>query len=209
MPPKNSLTGGTGDVNPQWFRIGTATGGTITADALNHWITVQAPVPINRLQQQGGKAIVMEVLKARWTLITAYNINIATSNSSARFATGYLSTRAPSGVPTGEPFSLIPLSGQVVDLLGVAQYITFVPGGPLIQSGPEPVNPVYHDLTDNAGHGVLIATDNVWVTVQVAVQDFGSSPPATISSFSAECDLLYRFKEVTLQEYIGIVQSQQ
>lgn len=64
----------------------------------------------------------------------------------------------------------------------------------------------YHDLTDGAGHGVLIATDNVWLTAFLngAVPDIG-----TTAALNVYADLLYRFKKVTLQEYVGIVQSQQ
>lgn len=63
-----------------------------------------------------------------------------------------------------------------------------------------------HDLTDGAGHGVLIATDNVWLTAWLngAVPDIG-----TTAQLNVYAELLYRFKKVTLQEYIGIVQSQQ
>lgn len=63
-----------------------------------------------------------------------------------------------------------------------------------------------HDLTDGAGHGVLIATDNIWLTAFIngAVPDIG-----TTAALNVFCEILYRFKKVTLQEYIGIVQSQQ
>lgn len=64
----------------------------------------------------------------------------------------------------------------------------------------------WHDLTDGAGHGVLIATDNIWCTAFIngACPDIGTTASATIFA-----DLLYRFKKISLQEYIGIVQSQQ
>lgn len=63
-----------------------------------------------------------------------------------------------------------------------------------------------HDLTDGAGHGLLVATDNIWLTCQV-----GATAPGLAITVSGlvVLDIFYRFKKVTLQEYIGIVQSQQ
>lgn len=63
-----------------------------------------------------------------------------------------------------------------------------------------------HDLTDGAGHGVLIATDSIWLTgfINGAVPDIG-----TTAAVNVYAEILYRFKKVSLQEYIGIVQSQQ
>lgn len=56
------------------------------------------------------------------------------------------------------------------------------------------------DLTDDAGHGFLLATDSIFQYCQSnGVGD----------NMSAYTRILYRFKDVSLQEYIGIVQSQQ
>ena len=56
------------------------------------------------------------------------------------------------------------------------------------------------DLTDGAGHGILVATDNIFIQV-ISV---GTGLTNTV-----RIKLLYRWKNVSLQEYIGIVQSQQ
>lgn len=66
-------------------------------------------------------------------------------------------------------------------------------------------HPVIHDLTDGAGHGILVATDSIF---------FGVLNPAGYgaggaNSLGAEANLLYRWKDVSIEEYIGIVQSQQ
>lgn len=72
--------------------------------------------------------------------------------------------------------------------------------------------PIIHDLTDGAGHGILIATDNIYLNALVAYVDADTSAAyAGAPSFifaASNCELIYRFKAVTLQEYIGIVQSQ-
>ncbi len=56
------------------------------------------------------------------------------------------------------------------------------------------------DLTDDTGHGVLVATDNIFI------QCFSSS---ALNPITASARLFYRWKNVSLAEYIGIVQSQQ
>ena len=61
-------------------------------------------------------------------------------------------------------------------------------------------NPFVYDMTDGAGHGVLIATDNIFVQGNTTNQ---------VSASIFRFKILYRFKEVSLVEYIGIVQSQQ
>lgn len=56
------------------------------------------------------------------------------------------------------------------------------------------------DLTDGAGHGVLIATDSIYCNLQSVVTGILNDVVVKIG---------YRWKEVALVEYIGIVQSQQ
>lgn len=56
------------------------------------------------------------------------------------------------------------------------------------------------DLSDGAGHGYLVATDSIFASCNSA---------ATGLTNAANFKILYRYKEVSLAEYIGIVQSQQ
>jgi hypothetical protein len=60
--------------------------------------------------------------------------------------------------------------------------------------------PYCFDMTDAAGHGVLIATDNMFV---------GLNTTNFVAVATVNIKILYRMKNVTLAEYIGIVQSQQ
>lgn len=62
----------------------------------------------------------------------------------------------------------------------------------------------YDDLTDQAGHGLLVATDNIYLNVWM-----DSTGAQVITNPAVVCTLHYRLKEIGLQEYIGIVQSQQ
>lgn len=59
--------------------------------------------------------------------------------------------------------------------------------------------PVEIDLTDEAGHGVLVATDKIYLTV---------SSESTGDTNDVACRILYRYKTVGITEYVGIVQSQ-
>ena len=64
-------------------------------------------------------------------------------------------------------------------------------------------DPLPVDLTDGAGHGLLIATDKIYFTAFSVNFNIGTVEPADFG-----CQILYRFKTVSLEEYIGIVQSQ-
>ncbi|GAG62860.1 unnamed protein product, partial [marine sediment metagenome] len=56
------------------------------------------------------------------------------------------------------------------------------------------------DCTDDIGHGILVASDYIYVQGDTTGYGVGAE-------FNFK--ILYRFKNVRLQEYIGIVQSQQ
>lgn len=73
----------------------------------------------------------------------------------------------------------------------------FSAGGSVAQ---DVVMPYCYDCTDGAGHGVLVATDNIYITMNTNGWQ---------GAANADFKILYRFKEVSLVEYIGIVQSQQ
>lgn len=61
-------------------------------------------------------------------------------------------------------------------------------------------NRIYRkNFSDGAGHGYLIATDSIFARLFTG---------GTGVANTAYIRLLYRFKEVDLAEYIGIVQSQ-
>lgn len=64
-----------------------------------------------------------------------------------------------------------------------------------------------HDLTDGAGHGLLVATDNIWLSHALTVNCPGIA--FQTGSGQVTCEIIYRMKKITLAEYVGIVQSQQ
>jgi len=188
------LTGGTGDVNPQWLGTGdlTFTGTT----PVNSVIAIAIPLPIQRLNQ-AGKAQVLEVLKVMWRMSIPFNAASLGLNNWGGNA--YLTT---SQLLADIDAINAPKTGKCIDFetefLSIYQsHIT--PDTIVVQSDDRPVT---HDLTDGAGHGVLVGTDVIYLNLWVPTG-------FTNISTAVQARILYRFKDVSLAEYIGIVQSQQ
>lgn len=167
-----SLTGGTGDVNPQWLKIRLA---ETVADTT---ISVQQTIPVQRLQDRSGKSQVMEILRVYFMfenlpeVDSAQNIVLTTKN----FGT--------TNVVLNDP-SIIAFSNNGVRLTTSGQYYA--------------QQPYMIDVTDGAGHGLLVATDSIFMQVNSAT---------TGATVTCNAHILYRWKNVSLAEYIGIVQSQ-
>ena len=94
-------------------------------------------------------------------------------------------------------------SGYVIDHF--AKAFSFATTQPLVgwDVGFVDTNPTLRDLTDGAGHGILVATDSIFLTGYVPSNWY------TNGTNTVFVKLLYRWKDVSLAEYIGIVQSQQ
>jgi hypothetical protein len=171
-----SLTGGTGDVNPQYMNLYTPSTGTGTI------ITQSTATPIPRLPQRSGRATVMEMFKV------FFSTNQATpALTNADFVLFLLCTKNP-GVTV--PANAL---GDSSVIAAAQATVDFTTSGALIYE-----QPVAYDFTDGAGHGILIATDTLYL-------QFSNSSGA---SCAGQARIVYRFKEVGVEEYIGIVQSQ-
>jgi len=180
--PKDTLTGGSRDVNPQYLS------GRVTQSAADTSTTQSFNLPVTRIPQS-NRVTIVEILKifvnssnwpanaaAAWTL---KNINIVFSSIS--FAT----TAANFNEPNVFAFFDRNWAGCFTDAYtAVDQYDDLM----------------IRDLTDGAGHGILLATDQIYVQVN-----------SVGTGLSVNCDfkILYRFKTVSITEYVGIVQSQQ
>lgn len=187
---KSQLTGGSGDVNPQYMVASLQIPGG-NASAISG-----TPLPIPRLQQQNGKQLVMEFLQIEFCF-----------SSSVPNTWG-----PPNGVDLALAITTNPnLPASLGALLQDPRAISLSTLQQLwVVSVQPPTNYIIpfeiprlktYDLTDNAGHGILVATDTIYFTGIALV-------PATIEvDFDAR--IMYRFKEVGLAEYVGIVQSQQ
>lgn len=176
----DQLTGGTGDVNPQWL--------TIRSNAVlgTSFTTTAVPTPINKFPEGSGRVVIMEILKCFFYPGQLIGAN-SDDNLQMYLTTKNFSTTVPS-LAQAEP-SII---AAIVYSLGASA-----------SGATNLIQPITVDLTDGAGHGMLVATDNIYLG---QIQSAAAEPfNATVTSVK----ILYRFKKVSLQEYIGIVQSQQ
>ena len=178
-----SLTGGTGDVKPQILSVG----GVNSAVNLTRQISFANPVP--RIGSTPNRATIMEILKV-WFFGDSVS-------DQAYEEWAYLSTRgvlADGTASTTLQGAMIAIQDQGV-IAGMTTNYQIITSGAVAG-----VNPVQIDLTDGAGNGVLIATDNL-------VFEFGTANAAGTARFLAK--ILYRLYDASIMEYVGIVQSQQ
>lgn len=176
------LTGGTGDVSPQWFSLS-----DLTLSAANTFTEQSTGIPVQRLSQKKGKSLVMEVLQVHfnqpdWDSNPAAGGNVATASIE-------LTTRSLNAFDSSNP-SVIAYSQR-------AWRGAFTAAGSYFSTNtdPEIIN-----TNDGAGHGILVATDNIFLSGNTT--NFAGAAVF-------RCRIMYRWKEVSLEEYIGIVQSQQ
>ena len=177
------LTGGTGDVNPQFLNA------IYSEGAAHTWSTGHLAIPITKLPIAKGRANVFEVLKVMWDA-PSWGDYSATQTLRGGRAVLYV----------GPALAALPSFGnsRVIALMEQMYIGAFTALGSFADSTAQPL---IQDLTDGAGHGVLIATDDI----NFGILGFSSNTIAM--TFSVK--ILYRIKSVGLIEYLGIVQSQQ
>lgn len=185
----DTLTGGTKDVNPQWWVITTT---QATADAIT---TLSYPLPVQRLQQGSDKSMVMEILGIYWDMPVYALVSAQTLSLYA-----FLTTNNPNvpAAPTVGILQQIRARGTCIDYINRQMVSNVAPTNENVFD-----EPIYHPINDGAGHGLLIGTDSVYMTLVTSV------PSTTAALNNVTARILYRLKEVTIQEYVGIVQSQQ
>lgn len=171
-----SLTGGTGDVNPQLLSFNAVQS---SADATT---TTTQTLPVEKFgSSRGGKARIIEILKIY------YQFNNAVALEADSLAQCFISTTS---------FGTTATNFAEPRVLSYAEYNTRITTSGQINT----FQPFVQDLTDGAGHGVLVATDNIFAQVVSTT---------TSATNTVRIKILYRFKAVGITEYVGIVQSQQ
>lgn len=176
------LTGGSGDVSPQYFALPVN-----TLTAANTYTEGAIPTPVPRNKVQGERVTVMELLKVIFN--NPEPDNNPAAGGSLITATAQLSTRTQTGLN--------------VNNVAILAFHEKVVRGAFTAAGSyaaEILDPYVFDCTDGAGHGILVATDNIY---------FGCNTAGFTAAAAFGCRLLYRMKNISLPEYIGIVQSQQ
>ena len=180
----SDLTGGTGDVNPQWLSD------NATQSAADTTTTTQVTLPIQRISSNAPQqAIVMEVLKI-YVQIPSFGA-IASTTELTESVNCVFSTRN-----TGTTAQSLGDPGVFAVVRGLRQG-AFTAGG-TYGTLEWPIQ--CFDCSDGAGHGILVATDQIFVQI-ISV--------GTGSANNCQYKILYRWKRISLAEYTGIVQSQQ
>lgn len=146
--------------------------------------TIFTPIP--RLQQRGNKAIVMELLEL---LVVAWATpRTVFASFDAQFDAWYYALgtgKAPTSMPALSEGAVFSMGGRGAN---------FVTSGLAIQEFP-----YRYSLVNNDGRGYLLGTDAFFCLVDTA----GLGVVVTF-----DFKLMYRFVEVDLAEYVGLVQSQ-
>lgn len=174
MSTIKELTGGTGDVNPQMLT------GAITQPANDVTAGFQFTLPVPRLTAKPNRVIVVEILKVvfipslfDWVFQNNARLFLTASTSGSNFLAGDPQTFAVAAYYYNQPL--------LATELGIIRREATI------------------DVTDGAGHGILVAT----TTVTVGISSFSTG--ATNQSI---VKLIYRYKEIPLTEMLGIVTGQ-
>lgn len=180
-----SITGGTGDVKPQIITLTTGFPTTVATYSVN-----KTTLPVPRFGSQKNMSTITEILWVDWY------IQMEGLQDAATTGWAFLSTTLSRS--DGDTATLASL---VLDLEDPRTFALAMVDKNLTTSGATAViYPIHIDLTDNNGNGLLIAVDSL-----VAIQ--GNVANAT--NATAVAKIGYRLVNVGLDEYIGIVQSQQ
>lgn len=170
---RDRLTGGANDVNPQLLIQ------TITAPSAGTAETMTVAVPTNPTQTGRSGAQVMEILKIWMHYASDCFVNAAVTWR------GHICTQYSATVAYGSVNCIYYFNRE---------HNYAAAGGTFIPDEKSLV-----DYTDNAGHGLIVASKNLYFLAQTT-----NDTSARAMSFH----ILYRFKNVGLSEYIGVVQTQ-
>lgn len=191
MSSVRALTGGSHDVNPQPLRArvvpASFTGGLAPAFGTTSVATVAIPIPVQRLAS-GGRAQVLEILK--WQ----YDVNLTTPTSAAQqwifsitISTRSNSTNEPA-MGCADPYTIDHVKFESAPATGTTSHQA---------SGQR-------DLTDGAGHGVLMGMDTIYIQCGLNASQAAATAGCT---GAANVCIWYRWKNVGFSEYVGMVTS--
>ena len=181
------LTGGTGDVKPQIFTLATQ---DLASDTMDQ---IQVPLPVPRLG--GGnrdKATVFEILSVDWYLYPDAWGDSGVRTFGSLATTGLILDGAPA---VNQEFENV-----IADPRSIAPVARVVVSNAPTSGAFEFTSPITMDMTDGNGNGILVATDSLFLISGNINAILGGKNIAKVK---------YRLTEVGIQEYVGIVQSQQ
>ena len=163
------LTGGTKDVNPQYLTV------AVTESAANTFTQTELQLPVLRGgNMRGNKYQVIELLKLMIDIT-------AGDGATASERTLALTTSTQTAMQIITNPDVIAFFGDNIIITTSGLY------------SPERIKII--DLTDQAGHGIIIATQSVFLGLQGVSQT---------SALTARCRLYYRFKNISIDEFVGL-----
>jgi len=198
MSSAKALTGGSLDVNPQYL------GTTVAADDANpngfFVKRIDLPVPII---PQSKRATIIELLECEFHCVEPEWSPVAsTAQATYLRAEGFLLYRSTTARPQAGDAVVIANVGYHDRIMQSTSMLSSVSA----QSGPAHKWPLTIDFTDGAGHGILIGTNLIFCAAYFAGYQAPSLDPGNPN---LSVKLKYRFKTVSIEEYVGIVTAQQ
>jgi len=187
-----TLTGGSKDVNPQFINVKTGNQIELNQSVYNNFV-----LPVTRIP--GAKRVTLiEILKLIWQFNEYPKMHRTEAVTDKSTYMGLYLGNHSSLLSFENP---LVIANKYIETIGVSYQHAGPPFGPM--AGFVTIEmPWEVDLTDGAGHGILVAVDSLTLVVHT----YGY---AGTERNGAELKILYRFKGVSLHEYVGIVQSQQ
>ena len=190
MAAKRSNVPSVKDINPQWYHV------RVSQAANDVGINQVFSLPQARLAGKTETVLVFEVLKVVYTFETIHGWTPNFGVSPSMFCEAVLSTR--NVLPLGA--GLAAADGGVISSNRVSTFGLLQNAGAGNTVATRSIfSATEFDLTDGAGNGVLVGTDNL----NLAIMSFNTNAANFV-----KCDILYRFRPANLIEYVGIVQSQ-
>lgn len=213
MPPRKysksdaDLSGGLRDNNPQFFSAGltipavasSGTGRTTVA-------AFQLPLPV-QFNAPANMAVVFEILKVTLDTPTPLGTFPTSNPSPGTFVINNITSELRSGnLPPTPVIGTLVDQSVIVHSHDAAVYATDSVSGDVRPAlGPWSRLKIF-DLTDEAGHGLVLPTQNVWFIVSETsggTANITSQYLATTAAFR----LLFRYKAIPLSEYIQATAS--
>lgn len=192
MPPRKrtrtsggSLTGGTGDVKPQFL-----TQTTPIPSGNSDYAVVEIILPTQILSApDDDMAVIFEVLRVDWYL------GIRDETDSANTVFGFLNTRVTRA--TDDTCNVSTIGADLSDPGSFAA--AYRHRGVVVEGGAVLTLPISVDTMDGNGNGILVASSRLFMIVG----SINNTAPS-----EATVKILYRMTAVGIKEYVGIVASQ-
>ena len=153
---------------------------SVVSSAANTWTQQTKPLPVNRVgSTSGNKTRILEIARVE------FEVSDQTSTVDATGYRVYVTTKSHATEPNFADPSVIVQDGNIV---------WFTTSGSGLYQRQKRI-----ECETSDGYGILVATDNLYVSLKTT----NWTAAATL-----RYKIWYRFVDVSLQEYIGMVQAQ-